>query len=49
MPFPDEGGGRNVQLIRLVGGQGLERWYVEDLDGCRTMSNDKDVSVWNAN
>jgi len=33
MPFPNERGGRNVQLIRLAGRQGLERWDVEDLDG----------------
>ena len=33
MPFPDERGGCNVQLIRFFGRQGLERWDIEDLDG----------------
>lgn len=47
MPFPDERGERDVQLIGLTSGEGLERWDIEDLDGGRAVGNDKDVSVWN--
>ena len=48
-PFPDERSGCNFELIGLAGGEGLERRDVEDLDGNRTVGDDKNMSVWNAN